>query len=86
MFLAALATDYDNTIAAHGAVAEATCKALVCANMLKASSVRIKSFYFRGPENALNLRAQNLMIFLQMAAGVDEATWLHHLHAGDYSR
>jgi hydroxymethylpyrimidine pyrophosphatase-like HAD family hydrolase len=45
-----------------------------------------KSFYFRGPENALNLRAQNLMIFLQMAEGVDEATWLHHLREGDYSR
>jgi HAD superfamily hydrolase (TIGR01484 family) len=45
-----------------------------------------KSFYFRGPEDALNLRAQNLMIFLQMADGVDEATWLHHLRKGDYSR
>jgi hydroxymethylpyrimidine pyrophosphatase-like HAD family hydrolase len=45
-----------------------------------------KSFYFRGPEGALNLRAQNLMIFLQMADGVDDATWLHHLHRGDYAR
>jgi hydroxymethylpyrimidine pyrophosphatase-like HAD family hydrolase len=45
-----------------------------------------KSFYFRGPENALNLRAQNLMTFLQMAEGVDEATWLHHLRQEDYSR
>jgi hypothetical protein len=44
------------------------------------------SFYFRGPDARLNLKAQNLMIFLQMAAGVDEATWLHHLRAGDYSR
>jgi hypothetical protein len=45
-----------------------------------------KSFYFRGPAGALNLRAQNLMIFLQMADGVDDATWLHHLHRGDYAR
>ena len=45
-----------------------------------------KSFYFRGPEEALNLRAHNLMIFLQMAEGVDDATWLHHLKQGDYAR
>jgi hypothetical protein len=25
-------------------------------------------------------------MFLQMAEGVDEETWLHHLKAGDYSR
>lgn len=45
-----------------------------------------KSFYFRGPEGKLNLRAQNLMIFLQLAEGVDEETWLYHLRRGDYSR
>lgn len=45
-----------------------------------------KSFYFRGPANALNLRAQNLSIFMQMADGVDDETWLHHLQANDYSR
>jgi HAD superfamily hydrolase (TIGR01484 family) len=45
-----------------------------------------KSFYFRGPGNALNLRAQNLMIFLQMAEGVDDETWLHHLKRHDVSR
>jgi hypothetical protein len=44
-----------------------------------------KSFYFRGPEAALNLRAQNLMMFLQIAEGVDDATWLHHLRRGDYA-
>lgn len=44
------------------------------------------SFYFRGPEDALNLRAQNLWVFLQMGAGVDDATWLHHLRRHDYSR
>jgi hypothetical protein len=45
-----------------------------------------RSFYFRGPEGRLKLRAQNLTMFLQMAEGVDEETWLHHLKAGDYSR
>jgi hypothetical protein len=45
-----------------------------------------RSFYFRGPHNALNLRAQNLMLFLQIAEGVDDATWNHHLRQGDYSR
>jgi hypothetical protein len=44
------------------------------------------SFYFRGPEAQLNLRAQNLIVFLQIAAGVDDATWLYHLHEGDYAR
>jgi hypothetical protein len=45
-----------------------------------------KSFYFRGPDGALNLRAQNLALFLQIAEGLDDRTWLHHLRAGDYSR
>jgi hydroxymethylpyrimidine pyrophosphatase-like HAD family hydrolase/energy-coupling factor transporter ATP-binding protein EcfA2 len=45
-----------------------------------------KSFFFRGPRGALNLRAQNLAIFVQMASGVDDESWLHHLRAGDYSR
>jgi hydroxymethylpyrimidine pyrophosphatase-like HAD family hydrolase len=45
-----------------------------------------RSFWFRGPDNKLNLRAQNLTVFLQMADGVDDDTWLHHLRGGDYSR
>ena len=44
-----------------------------------------KSFYFRGPRGTLNLRAQNLTLFLQLAEGVDDETWLHHLKRGDYS-
>ena len=44
------------------------------------------SFYFRGPQEKLNLRAQNLTLFLQVGDGVDDATWLHHLRRGDYSR
>ena len=45
-----------------------------------------KSFYFRGPEGRLNLRAQNLQTFVQIANGVDDETWLHHLERGHYSR
>ncbi|WP_440071157.1 HAD-IIB family hydrolase [Streptosporangium sp. OZ121] len=44
------------------------------------------SFYFRGPENALNLRAGNLTAFCRIADGVDEETWTYHLRRGDYSR
>ena len=42
-------------------------------------------FFFRGPEARLNLRVHNLAIFVQIAEGVDDETWLHHLHRGDYS-
>jgi hypothetical protein len=45
-----------------------------------------RSFYFRGPHEKLKLRAQNLVMFLQIADGVDEPTWLFHLRRGDYSR
>jgi hydroxymethylpyrimidine pyrophosphatase-like HAD family hydrolase len=45
-----------------------------------------QSFFFRGPQSKLNLRAQNLMIFLQLAEGLDDETWMFHLHNGDYSR
>jgi hydroxymethylpyrimidine pyrophosphatase-like HAD family hydrolase len=45
-----------------------------------------KSFYFRGPSGKLNLRAQNLQLFLQLADGVDDKTWTYHLRRGDYSR
>jgi len=44
-----------------------------------------RSFYFRGPDGRLNLRAQNLIMFRQLAEGVDDDTWLHHLRQGDYS-
>lgn len=45
-----------------------------------------QSFYFRGPENKLNLKAQNLMMFLQLTEGVDEETWTYHLRRNDYSK
>lgn len=44
-----------------------------------------RSFYFRGPEAKLNLRAQNLMAFNSIAEGIDDETWLHHLRLGHYS-
>jgi HAD superfamily hydrolase (TIGR01484 family) len=44
-----------------------------------------KSFYFRGADEKLNLRAQNLMVFNDIGGGVDDDTWTHHLRQGDYS-
>lgn len=44
-----------------------------------------KSFYFRGPEGKLNLKAQNLLLFTQIAEGLDEVTWNYHLKRHDYS-
>jgi hydroxymethylpyrimidine pyrophosphatase-like HAD family hydrolase len=48
--------------------------------------LRVHSFYFRGPDGRLNLKAQNLATFCQIAEGVDEDTWNFHLRRGDYSR
>jgi HAD superfamily hydrolase (TIGR01484 family) len=45
-----------------------------------------RSFYFRGPSNRQNLKAHNLMMFSQIADGIDEETWVFHLRRGDYSR
>ena len=44
------------------------------------------SFYFRGPESKLNLRANNLNAFVQLADGIDDETWMHHLKRGEYTR
>lgn len=44
-----------------------------------------RSFYFRGPEGKLNIRAQNLILFMQMAEGIDDDTWEFHRKNGDYS-
>jgi hypothetical protein len=44
-----------------------------------------RSFYFRGPAGALNLRASNLVRFVELAEGVDETTWAWHLGQHDYS-
>lgn len=45
-----------------------------------------RSFYFRGPDQKLNLRAYNLTLFVQLAEGVGDDVWLHHLQQGDYSK
>lgn len=44
-----------------------------------------KSFYFRGPQGKLNLRAYNLIVFTDLADGVDVDTWLHHWQRGEVS-
>jgi hydroxymethylpyrimidine pyrophosphatase-like HAD family hydrolase len=45
-----------------------------------------RSFFFKGPMGKLNLRVQNLQLFIQTAEGVDDETWMFHLQRGDYSR
>ncbi len=45
-----------------------------------------RSFYFRGEQGKLNLRAKNLIQFLELAEGVDDDTWAYHFRLGDYSR
>lgn len=45
-----------------------------------------RSFYFKGPDGKLNLKAQNLVIFSQMAEGVDDDTWTYHLRRNEYSK
>ncbi len=44
-----------------------------------------RSFYFRGSAGKLNLRAQNLIQFMDLGDGVDDDTWLYHLRKGDFS-
>jgi len=44
-----------------------------------------RAFVFRGPDGVLSLSAHNLMIFLLMSGGVDDATWQFHLERGDYA-
>jgi HAD superfamily hydrolase (TIGR01484 family) len=45
-----------------------------------------RCFYFRGRKDKMNLRVQNLMLFLQIAEGIDDETWEFHRRQGDYSR
>jgi hydroxymethylpyrimidine pyrophosphatase-like HAD family hydrolase len=46
---------------------------------------RKRSFYFTGPEGRMNIKCQNLFLFMQIGEGIDDATWLFHLRRGDYS-
>jgi HAD superfamily hydrolase (TIGR01484 family) len=50
-----------------------------------AGDMQDNSFYFYGPGKKLNLRANNLMMFIQMAEGVDDDTWMYHLGRKEYS-
>lgn len=43
------------------------------------------SFYFRGPHDAMNVRAGNLYQFLDIGFAVGDEVWCHHLRAGHYS-
>lgn len=43
------------------------------------------SFIFTGPEAKLQLKASNLLRFVEIAEGVDDDTWLFHLQRHDYS-
>ncbi len=45
-----------------------------------------RSFYFRGPEGKLNLRAHNLILFMDLADGVDDDTWQFHRRKGEISQ
>jgi hydroxymethylpyrimidine pyrophosphatase-like HAD family hydrolase len=42
------------------------------------------SFIFTGPENKLSLKATNLIMFVHLAEGIDDDTWLFHLNRKDY--
>jgi hypothetical protein len=44
-----------------------------------------RSFFFTGPDFRLNLQASNLRIFVRIADGVDDETWLYHLRQGHYA-
>ncbi|HEU0030679.1 MAG TPA: HAD-IIB family hydrolase [Kofleriaceae bacterium] len=47
---------------------------------------KTRSFYFRGPDAKLNLKAHNLQLFVHLADGVDDETWIYHLRNHDYSK
>jgi GTPase SAR1 family protein len=44
------------------------------------------SFIFKGPDHKLNLKANNLLTFIQMAEGIDDETWIYYLQRKDYSK
>jgi hypothetical protein len=43
-----------------------------------------RSFFFRGPDGRLNIRAHNLAMFLDIGEGVDSETYSFHLENGDF--
>ena len=44
------------------------------------------SFIFSGSENKLNLKANNLSMFVHIAEGVDDDTWNYHLQKKEYTK
>lgn len=48
--------------------------------------MKYNAFVFKGPENKMNLRATNALMFAQMADGLDDETWNYHLKRHDYSK
>jgi hypothetical protein len=44
------------------------------------------SFVFTGRENKLHLKANNLMLFIHLAEGIDTDTWLFHLRRKDFTK
>lgn len=50
-----------------------------------AGDMGYNSFYFTGSDRKMHLKAQNLLLFIQIAEGIDDDTWLYHLRRHDYS-
>jgi hypothetical protein len=44
------------------------------------------SFVFTGSAKKLHLVANNLILFMHIAEGIDDDTWQFHLHRKDYTR
>jgi len=44
------------------------------------------SFVFTGRESRLHLKANNLMLFIHLAEGIDTDTWLFHLRRKDFTK
>lgn len=57
-----------------------------CRKYVEGNLGSARSFYFRGPEAKLKLKAHNLLLFVLLGDGVDDDTWQYHRHNGDYSR
>jgi hypothetical protein len=53
--------------------------------MPKVNWIRNEASISGGPKSEMNLRALNLPTFIQLAEGVDSATWVFHLRRNDYS-
>lgn len=56
-------------------------------SQVRGGSIRPRAeLYVRGPENSLNPRVPNLVLFLENGVCVDAASRLFHVRRGDYSR